>query len=283
VSRGYNAKRKAKRRQERIVAKPEPRTRRRWLPRRSAPLLPVLVIASILAVVGVLGFGSSKGVSKQQIEQEVTELLSGIPQRGTAIGSPKAPVTLWIYADVQCPTVRLFVENYLPSFIDSWVRTGAVRIAYRSLETDTLDENEFFRQEIAALAAGRQDRMWNFLLTFVRQQGQARTGYATSGFLNDIASQVPGLGLARWHRDRDDALLSRRVALGVQSGHTNNLRYTPSFLIGFSKGEVERSAGRASITKDVVASLGRDITSLREEASEDFPAVRTGIPSAIGG
>lgn len=273
MSRGYNARRKTRRQQARAPAKSKSRVRRSWQ-RRLAAFVPVLLIAAILAVVGILGFGAGNDVDKKQVVQEVAELLEGIPQRGAVLGSPKAPVTVSVYADLECPTVNLFVVNYLPSIIETWVRAGAVRLDYRSLKTDTSDEEVFFKQEIAALAAGRQDRMWNFFLTFVRQQGEPDTGYVTDEFLADIASQVPGLELARWQRDRNDALLSKQVALGVHFGRTRGLQGTPSFLIDFTKNEDYRRADRASIKKEIESSLRKDLKVLREEASRDLPILR---------
>ncbi|HEX5713881.1 MAG TPA: thioredoxin domain-containing protein [Solirubrobacterales bacterium] len=238
-------------------------------------LAPILLIAAIFAVVGILGFGISAGTSKAQIEQEVTELLDGIPQRGAVLGSPRAPVTVWMYGDLECPTVKLFVEHSLPAVVENWVRTGAVRIQYRSLKTDTYSERTFSEQETAALAAGRQDRMWNYLLTSIREQGEPRTDYVTEGFLVDVASQVPGLRLGQWGRDREDARLPMQVALGAHSGRTNGLSSTPSFLIGFTEGGVDRRAERAPIREELEAALGDHVEFLRSEANGDFPAIKT--------
>jgi protein-disulfide isomerase len=282
VSRGYNARRKAKRQEARASAKPKPPAKPAW-PRRWLAVAPAIAIAAILAVVAALGFGNSNSVSKEQVKQEVTELLDGVPQSGTALGSPRAPVTLWVYGDLECPTVKLFVENYLPAMIDGWVRTGAVQLEYRSLETDTSDEEVFFKQEIAALAAGRQDKMWNYLLTFVREQGEPRSAYVTDAFIGDIASQVPGLDTAKWRSDRADALLSKRVALGVYSGHSGGFSSTPSFQVGFTEGTVDRRAGRASIREELEATLGNELNTLQKESSEDFPTLKTIGPGLVGG
>jgi protein-disulfide isomerase len=281
VSRGYNARRKAKRQEARASAKPKPPARRDW-PRRWLALVPAVAIVAILAIVAALGFGSSNSVSKEQVKQEVTELLDGVPQNGTTLGSPRAPVTLWVYGDLECPTVKLFVENYLPSMIEGWVRTGAVQLEYRSLETDTSDEEVFFKQEIAALAAGRQDKMWNYVLTFVREQGEPRTDYVTDAFIGDIASQVPDLIMTTWDSDRADARLTKRVALSVYSAHKNDLQSTPSFLVGFTEGKVDRRAGRASLRTELEASLSDELSSLGKESSEDFPTLRT-IGSGLQG
>jgi protein-disulfide isomerase len=282
VSRGYNARRKAKRQEARASAEPSRPVRRDW-PRRWLALVPVVAIVAILAIVAALGFGSSNSASKEQVKQEVTELLDEVPQSGTALGSPQAPVTLWVYGDLECPTVKLFVENYLPSLIEGWVRTGAVQLEYRSLETDTSDEAVFFKQEIAALAAGRQDKLWNYVLTFVREQGEPRTNYVTDAFIGDIASQVPGLDTAKWRRDRTDALLSKRVALGVYSGHSGGLSSTPSFQVGFTEGKVDRRAGRASIKEELEATLGSELEALQKESNEDFPTLKTIGPGLVGG
>lgn len=240
-------------------------------------VLPVLAIALILATVGVLGFdGNSSAVDKKEIQQKVSKVLAGIPQQGAALGSPGAPVTVWVLADLECPTVRLFAESYLPSILDTWVRTGDVKLIYRSLQTDTYREETFYRQEIAALAAGRQDKMWNFVLTFVHQQGETLTGYATDEFLADIASQIPGLARARWHRDREDALLSKRVAHDLHAANKMGIRSTPSFLVGVSggggNGDVDQ-VGSASLRKEVETSLEKHIESLNEEATKDAPTV----------
>jgi protein-disulfide isomerase len=282
VSRAYNARRKAKRRQSRTER--DAVTGARFSkPRGLAALVPAVAIVAILALVGILGFSSSNNASSEQVDQEVTELLDGIPQEGSTLGSTRAPVTLTVYGDLECPTVKLFVENYLPSIIEDWVHTGAVKLDYRSLETDTSDEEVFFEQEIATLAAGRQDRLWNFVLTAVREQGEPRTDYVTERFLTDIASQVPNLNLAQWRRDRNDALLSKQVALSLHAAHNRGFGYTPSFLIGFTEGKVDRLAGKVSIKKEFEASMGTAFASLRKESDEDFPSLQTADPNAIGG
>jgi protein-disulfide isomerase len=238
--------------------------------------VPALIIVAILAVVGILGFGTNDGVNKKQVEQEVTALLTGIPQQGATLGSPRAPITVQVFADIECPTVKRFVVSYLPSVIDTWVRNGSVKLEYRSLETDTLNEQTFFKQEVAALAAGRQDKMWNFILTFVHEQEPEYTGYATDAFLADIASQVPGMKRAQWRHDREDPQLTEHVALGIHSAHARGFHSTPSFLLGLTSGKVDKpvfSADLASLRKEVDTSLSLDIGSLNEETSGDTPTL----------
>jgi hypothetical protein len=232
-------------------------------------LLPVLVIVAILVATAIVGLGAGNGSSRKQIDQEVTALLVGIPQRGPILGSPDAPVTLQMFADLECPTVKGFVESYLPSIVSDWVRTGTVKLEYRSLKTDTANEPTFFNQEEAARAAGRQNRMWNFALTFVRQQGQPRTEYATDAFLVHIASEVPELNMTRWNRDRKDVSLFKPIALGVHAAHVRGLRSTPSFVI-------TGPTDTAAMQGEIEASLEKDLQILGTESSGDVPILKVG-------
>lgn len=162
-------------------------------------------------------------------------LLTGIPQHGTELGDPKAPVTLQFFGDLQCRDSRKVMLGALPILIRRFVRPGKLKIVYRSMETDTRNAGglvEFMDQQGAALAAGRQDKLWNFIDVFYREQGPEFTGYVTDRFLRLIAVQS-GLDLARWQKAREpiwrwepslDADEALRVAMGVDS--------TPSFLIG---------------------------------------------------
>lgn len=266
MSRGYDARRKAKRRQERAAAE----SSRRQSPtpsRRPVALLPVLAVAAILTATAILGLGADRHESQTQIDKEVTALLAGIPQNGVVLGSPQAKISLQVFVDLECPTVRRFVESYLPSIISSWVRTGTVKLEYRSLKTDTVADRTFFRQEEATWAAGRQDRLWNFALTFVRQQGQRYTEYATDDFLARIASQVPGLNAERWRRDRKDSSLFRTVALSIGSAHAQDLHFTPSFTM-------TGPTDAASVQSEIRSSLEKDLQILSAESSGDVPILK---------
>jgi len=275
VSRRHDARRKAQRRQARADAESASQGRQARS-RRLVTVVPVFLIAAILAVVGAVGFGAGSSPSQEQTSQEVAALLAGIPQKGASLGSARAPITLRVYADLECPTVKRFAVSYLPSIVATWVRTDEMKLEYRSLQTDTRSEHTFFEQEAAALAAGRQDRMWDFLLTFVHEQKRPSTEYATEEFLTDIAFQVPGLNRAQWRRDRGDPLLWRQVALGVHAAHVRNLYSTPSLLLGFTSRKVDRPVGAddpTTLRRKIEFSLRGDIESLREKATGDVPTL----------
>jgi predicted DsbA family dithiol-disulfide isomerase len=94
----------------------------------------------------------------------------------------------------------------------------------------------FIVQQVAALAAGRQERAWHFVETFYAEQGEENSGYVTDAYLQGIASQVTGLDLARWASDRRDPELANEITGDARVAENAGLTGTPSFLIGASGG-----------------------------------------------
>ena len=175
-----------------------------------------------------------------QGSEETGVLLADIPQSANALGSASAPVTLQYFGDLECPFCRDFTLEVLPSIIERWVRADDLRIEYHALETATREPEVFVAQQVAALAAGKQDRAWHFIETFYREQGEEGSGYVTDRFLQGIASEVPGLNLSQWNSDRSDPRLARAIAADEQAAESAGLNGTPSFLIGRSGGAMSK-------------------------------------------
>src|SRR5205823_14299963 len=62
---------------------------------------------------------------------DVQKLLRGIPQSANVLGSPKAPVTMIEYIDLQCPACQQFETQAMPQLIPRYVRTGKVKVVAR--------------------------------------------------------------------------------------------------------------------------------------------------------
>jgi hypothetical protein len=202
-------------------------------------LVPLVVV---VAVVMAAGDGTSAHESKALSTAEKSAirrteaLLSGIPQRGSALGSPQAPVTLQFFGDLQCPDARRVMLGALPYLIRHWVREGKLRILYRSTQSDTLGLPEFQRQQAAALAAGRQDMLWTYVDLFYREQRPEHTRYADGGFLEGIAEQT-SMDVRHWARDRSPWKWAKKLESDAFTTVFKGLDRTPSFLIGPTGGE----------------------------------------------
>ncbi len=201
-----------------------------------------LLVATIALVTVVLVLVMSAGGSTPQSQpagpsattdvQSIDALLAGIPQSGNALGSPTAPVTLQFFGDLECPTSREFTVGALPSLIDRWVRGGKLRIEYRSLETATREPEVFTTQQVAALAAGMQDKLWYYAELFYHEQGHEDSGYVDEGYLQSLAHQTQGLNITLWGEDRKDPQLQLQVEGDGRAATGKDFHSTPSFLIG---------------------------------------------------
>jgi len=108
-----------------------------------------------------------------------------------------------------------------------------VQIVFRSTETDTHDPPEFREQQIAALAAGQQGKLWTFIDLFYREQRPEFTHYANDDFLEGIAEQAD-LDLWRWTAGREADTWPRKIESDEVLAQAKDLpgHSTPSFLIG---------------------------------------------------
>jgi protein-disulfide isomerase len=204
------------------------------------PLALALVVAALLAFL-LTSDSSSVGKATASPEESkairrTESLLAGIPQHGPALGDPKAPVTLQFFADLQCSESRQVMLGALPFLVRHWVRDGKLRLVFRSLETDTLEESEFLNQQIAALAAGRQEKMWTFVDLFYREQRPEFTRYADDDFLEGIAEQA-GVKLLAWTEERESDGMVGEIESDEAMAKTKGTEATPSFLIGPTGGK----------------------------------------------
>ncbi|OLD56651.1 MAG: hypothetical protein AUI83_06315 [Armatimonadetes bacterium 13_1_40CM_3_65_7] len=204
-----------------------------------------IVVAAIVAIVIATGGGAKKGLvtnkkAANQTVAAVSSLLNGIPQSGNVLGRPDAPVTLQFFSDLECPVCKEFTLGALSPLIQTWVRPGKLKIEDRALETATREPETFKTQQAAALAAGKQGKMWHYLELFYYEQGEEGTGYVTETYLRGLASQVPGLNLADWSAARSDPAFESTITSDAQAANNAGFNGTPSFLIGKTGGAMQK-------------------------------------------
>jgi protein-disulfide isomerase len=228
---------------ERAAAATE--TRRRRLIQLGGALGVVVVIIVVILVAtggGSKTPGPVKAHSSQETKlvAEVNSLLGGIPESGNALGSPSAPVTLVYYGDLQCPFCGEFSRTALTPLIQRFVRAGKLRIEFRNLETATHEPEVFRTQQIAAIAAGKQNLAWYYLELFYRQQSQENSGYVSEEFLRTLATQVPGLNTTSWLAARSNPEFATQITTDAQAANNAGFTGTPSFQIGRTGGALKK-------------------------------------------
>jgi Thioredoxin len=245
VSRARHARRKDRQKERELTEKVVERartSRRKFVIRTGGVALAALAVAvaGVLFSIGVSDVaGSSAQPSSVRVEKEVTALVSDIPQRGDTLGQPSAPITLQVFGDLESADVRTFVLWLLPDIIREWIRTNIVKIQYRSFMSASAPyPNVFVSQQAAALAAGVQNRLWNFIETFYHEQGQEHTRYVTEAYLEGIARQVSGLNISEWESAREHSQLAKQVIMDDRVAREIRFPDDPVFLIGRTGGRL---------------------------------------------
>jgi protein-disulfide isomerase len=222
----------------------------------------VVVIIAIILVATGSGSKSApapKSPAANAAKSEVVSLLQGIPQNGITLGNPNAPVTIKYFGDLECPICKEFTLGGLPKIIHKYVRTGKVKIEYLSMQTATRERETFQTQQVAALAAGKQNLMWHYLELFYHEQGEEGTGYVTESYLQGLAAQVPGLNLSNWSSARNDPAYANQVISDAQLANQTGFTGTPSFLIGKTGAATQKlenpTLGDASSFEPVIEKL----------------------------
>jgi protein-disulfide isomerase len=133
------------------------------------------------------------------------------------------------FADLQCPFCAQYDHSALPTIVEQYVRTGKVRLELRLLRFIGPDSER--AAQLAAAAAG-QDRLWQFVDLFYRNQGAENSGYVTEDFLRRLARGTPGLDAGRAMAESGSGAVEDRLAAAESAAASAGIESTPSFLVG---------------------------------------------------
>jgi protein-disulfide isomerase len=156
-------------------------------------------------------------------------LVAGVPQSGTYLGKPTAKVTMRVYEDLQCPFCRKFNDDgALPAIVDEYVKAGLVRLDWRGLAFIGPDSTKALQ---IALAAGKQNKLWEVIGLFYEKQGAENSGWVTDELVDEVLASVPGLDAAKVKADAKTAEIANQVKAIQDEASTSGVSGTPSFFI----------------------------------------------------
>jgi protein-disulfide isomerase len=219
-------------------------------------VLLVLIGASALAVglIATSQLGARDREAKPAGAHTTHSSLAGIPQQGIALGDPDAPVTLVEYADLQCPYCAEWAVRTFPVLVSDYVRTGKLRIVFHGLAFVGPDSDTALR---TALAAGREDRLWDVVAGFYARQG-AENGWITDELVDDVVAEA-GLDGAGLRAVRDESWVTAELRNAQAAADAAGVRGTPSFQLGRTGGALQlvtlRSLAPEGITPAIDALL----------------------------
>jgi protein-disulfide isomerase len=219
---------------------PPSRSRSPWV------LLAAMVVAALVVVGLVVALSGGKKGTTATVpppaagaipgQKESAAMLDGIAQHGIALGDPKAPVTLYEFADLQCPFCKEFALQTLPLIVRDYVRTGKVRIQYQDLAFLGPQSKV---AAAAAAAAGEQNKLWNFADLMYYNQGQENSGYVTDAFITRLYRAIPGLDAAKANAARKGPPATDAWVEPQRLAKQYGIDSTPSFVYGKTGGPLK--------------------------------------------
>ena len=225
-----NKKEREKRREERLQEEQQVQSgdRRTKILQLGAGAVFLVVVVVVVLIVANSGGSSGGDASNLKEISAVDSLVQGVPQSGTTIGDPKAKVELIEYGDLQCPFCKAYSEEVLPQVIENQVKNGKAKITFHNF---IIIGEQSGPAGAAALAAGAQDRGWNYIELFYRNQGEENSGYATDEFLTAIAKGAGVKDMARWEKERESEKVKGEVEATTEQAQNYGFTGTPSFAI----------------------------------------------------
>jgi protein-disulfide isomerase len=233
--------REARLAEEQRVAAAEQR-RRRLMILGGVALAAIVVVVVAIAISSSGGGGGGTNVSAGKPASggaAVQRLYAGIPQSNLVLGKSSAPVTLVEYIDLKCPVCQAFETRVFPSLLRDYVRRGRLRVEVRVQDFVGNEEHDSEDAARMALAAGLQDRLYQFASLFYRHQGNENEAYVTDSFVTSIGKAVPGLDVNQALQQRSSSKVTRELQAASSAFGSNGFTGTPSFQLGTTGGSLK--------------------------------------------
>jgi protein-disulfide isomerase len=202
----------------------------------------VAVVAVVIVLAVTLGGGKGGGLPKNHAAvgslanglpgaADVAAEFKGVPQRGTTLGSPFAPVTLTEYIDLQCPVCRDFETTVFPDLVRKYVRTGKVKVVVKPW---AFISNDSYRGQNVMLAAAKQNKAFNFAALLYDNQGQEQSGWLTDQMIYNIAAGVPGLKIDPLFAERNSSTVKKEASQVAADALASKVNATPAIFVNKS-------------------------------------------------
>jgi protein-disulfide isomerase len=199
-----------------------------------------LTVAAIVLSIA----GSARNSNLAAAAAQMQRALSPIPQNGFVLGSSKAPVTVFEFADLQCPFCAGYMQTLFPKLLADDVVPGKVKMVLQPVWL-LGQGSRSAAQTVAAAAA--QNKMWNYADEFFYNQGPENSGYVTDGFLRQLGSQVPGLRVNEMMVERSSLANEARLDAVRDLARFQGVTATPTFIVVPRNGQAATVVGTAKL------------------------------------
>jgi len=187
-------------------------------------MMPLAIVAAGLLIAGAVIY-SNKNSSN------VNTAISDNPlKRISILGDEKAPVSLVIYSDFQCPFCKKWHDETAQQIIDTYVKTGKVKIKYKDF---AFLGQESVNAAMAAKCAKEQQGLENYLnyhdYLFDNQKGENQGQFSIAN-LKRFAANLK-LDTKKFNECLDTNKFKDEVQKETAEGKTAGVTGTPAFLL----------------------------------------------------
>jgi len=212
-------------------------------PKRRSSLTPLYVVLGlvVLAGIGMLISKTRSSPVKEGANQGMPVALTPDQlQRvhGISIGREDAPITIYEFADFQCPHCAQFAAFIEPLIRQNLVDTGKARYVYYEFPLG-------FKWSFLAARAGRcaneQGKFWDFHgIVFARQREWSFDPDASAQF-TEYAKTIPGLDAAKFEQCVRSVRYQKEVSESSQLGQSLGVQGTPTLFVNGRKIDLPES------------------------------------------
>ena len=191
--------------------------------------------AAVVVVVVILVAGTGKNSAAEQTTTTAStqttpaakNTLAGVPQAGDTLGKASAPVTLAVFEDPQCPFCRQWNVDTLPTVVDTYIKTGRVKLVYRGI--DIIGPNSIPGLR-AIYAAGEQNKLWSMVEELYRRQGEENSGWITPAVIRSSAVAI-GADPDKLVAAAKSPAVTAKLLAAAKEANASAVQGTPTFLV----------------------------------------------------
>jgi protein-disulfide isomerase len=201
-------------------------------------ILSVVAIGIGYAIVSIATKEPGREVVRVDGIGTAQELFGGVPQEGERLGSDDAPVSIQVFADMQCGSCRDDFLGTIPGLTEKYARPGSAKLLLRHY---SVAQNPLELGFFGAEAAAEQGYGWQYTYLFFRNQDEAERFGVGDELMETLAGSIAGLEIPEWEKyleqnSGNEGAIATRLEEYDRLGTDLGIRTRPAMIVNGPEG-----------------------------------------------